>query len=653
MFNLGILLLFVIFNIFWYQVPGQLFSMLLMPRSMRASSRLLAGYFLGFTVMAAIYMVESLTGIPYLLAAAGPIFSVATLLYWLKRGKRSVLNAGEHIRPTHIIIFVIIYLVSFLSFQFWYARACSGITTQVYHDFLYHTGNIISLSRSFPNFDIRVDGVMFYYHYFMELIYAMCKHVFGMDAFTLYMNGNCLVCAWPLTLALASLGDRLVGNRQIAEKRYFFYCFGTMLSCIAIYPAIVVGARFPISWTDNHLFGNGNALGLCVSLTILYLDVIVEVWYKSFSKRSLVLVTLLMVALTGFKGNAGIAMAAITVAVFVIESIIIKRVSKHRLAYTIASVVAFVATYLVVDVGVAVQGSNNRTTVVSPQGSLDFSRVGEFIERVLHQDYMAFPWIVIAIPLCAIVIVGPLFIPMLGWFIKKFKGLFATWQIGDVYDWFAIGSIIIAILAYSFITIEGLSQGYMIIGVAPLIFYGVIRYIEGGAARIFRNYSLAIWAIGALFLALDISWYCYAGVQQNAKYAVEAGDADDLVSHDTMEAYFWIRDNTEEDALVAVDRHTESLDWRQIYFYCSAFSERQCYIEGYDYTDVDETVSDAMMEINDMFYSEDSMEADAAMEMQGIDYLVVTKHSHPDYVCTSPRLELKFENEEVRVYRFW
>ena len=41
-----------------------------------------------------------------------------------------------------------------------------------------------------------------------------------------------------------------------------------------------------------------------------------------------------------------------------------------------------------------------------------------------------------------------------------------------------------------------------------------------------------------------------------------------------------------------------------------------------------------------------------AMDMNGIDYLVVTKLGHPDYKCTSMKLKLVFENEDVKIYQY-
>ncbi|MBR1623772.1 MAG: hypothetical protein IJ675_07700, partial [Pseudobutyrivibrio sp.] len=187
---------------------------------------------------------------------------------------------------------------------------------------------------------------------------------------------------------------------------------------------------------------------------------------------------------------------------------------------------------------------------------------------------------------------------------------------------------------------------------AALVFYGAMKYVIDNKKTFISNVTCVFFAIGTLFLAVDLVYFCYDDIKQKAVFSSEAGDRPDLVSKDTLDAYLWLRDNTPEDSKVAVDRFSEETDYRSIYFYCSAFSERQCYLEGYDYSDVTESQVEAMLSINEKFYSKDAVEAETAMDMNGIDYLVVTKMGHPNYRCTSLKLNLVYTNDEVEIYQF-
>jgi len=64
-------------------------------------------------------------------------------------------------------------------------------------------------------------------------------------------------------------------------------------------PLNVVGGTFPVSWLDNHLFGNGNAMGLAMALTILCVDILVEVWYDKYSFKVMCAIFVLAAATTG------------------------------------------------------------------------------------------------------------------------------------------------------------------------------------------------------------------------------------------------------------------------------------------------------------------------------------------------------------------
>lgn len=649
-FSISITLIFLAYCIFWIQLPGMLFCGILLPHRLKFSTRLLTGFFIGFVYMAAFYFIESALGIKGLIMLAGPCTSVAGLIYYFKNGKPSFFNAGEHFRFTYLIIFVFIYMASALSFQLKYLFAFSGQTTQVYHDFLFHTGNIVSLSRSFPGMDIRISGLTFYYHYFYELIFAMCKHIFAMDAFDVYMNGNALICAFPLTCALITLGERIRGAKSYYNFEYFFFCFGLLISGICLLPLNVVGGRFPISWMDNHFFGNGNAMGLAASLTILTIDVLSEIWYDKLAFTNVIAIFLLGVAATGFKGTTGILLVAITWIVFIVEWIIVKHFHLQQLLYNLALTIGFLITYFGVTVGLHPSGANNRAMQLTCAGTLDSGRVGQIFTK-LGIDYMAMPFVIFAVILTMLFIIGPCIAPFVAFTIGKFQILFKGGIIGDVFDWFAIGSSLMGIIGFCFVSVPGQSQVYFVITNAGLIFYCTMKYLL--ANRLTPIFKLMqVWFIGcAVLLVVDIANYCQDDFNQTVIFHSPTEDRADYVSNDTMEAYFWLRDNTSYDSIIAVDRLSEELDYRSIYFYASAFAERQCYLEGYDYSDVTEAKVAEMLSTNEDFYSDDVDVQQRALEENNIDYLVVTKQSHPEYKDSNPQLKSVFANADVIIYK--
>ena len=649
--NIGITFVFFIYSLIWIQLPGMLFTQLLLPRRLKVATRLLASYFLGFMYLAIVFYIQTWFGCSWLITVAGPVATANFLFVYWKKGRPSIFNAGEQLSISFIIIFVATYIVSLINFKLKFIGALSGQTTQIYHDFLFHTGNIASLSKGFPSGDIRVDGLTFYYHYYYELIFAMCKNIFHFDAFKTYLNGNALVCAWPLSLSLMIIGERIKAGRYCRPRRFFFYCIGTLVSCICLLPLNVVGGTLPVSWLDNHLFGNGNAMGLAMALTILCVDILVEVWYDKYSFKVMCAIYVLAAAITGFKGTSGALLAAITFIVFVVEFALTKRFHWGRFLYVAATVAGFCFTYMSVTMGLNPSGSNNRAMTITPEGTLEAGRVGQLLTK-LGIDYMGTPWVVPAVIVAAICIVGPCILPFTGFTVSKFRTLIHDGVIGNIFDWFVIGSVLMGVIGFCFVSVPGLSQGYFVITNAAFIFYGAMMYINDNRGNFVSYVMHVFWCLGVLLLVVDIAYFCHDDIKQHAIYKMEAGDRADLVSRDTMEAYLWLRDNTPEDSKIAVDRFTEELDYRNIYFYAGAFSERQCYLEGYDYSDISEERIAAMRAVNERFYSEDWKEADASIELNGIDYIVVTDMGHPDYEGDNWQLDLVFENDDVRIYKY-
>ncbi len=663
----------LIFLIFWIQLPGMLLMKRLLPSEVSAATRHLSAFFGGAFIAAGLYAVESLTGLPLLLAE-GPLLSICAIAFYYKKHKG--IRPAIKFRPTYFVLFAGIYILSVLSFQLRYVGAVEGTTTQVFHDYLFHTGNIAALSRSFPAVDIRVSSLTFYYHYFTDLFFAMAKHVFGTEAFAIYMNGNALVAAWPLSLALIVVGDRITEGGKVKEKNYLVACGGLFVSCICLLFINVKYQTFPLSWMDNHFFTNGNSLAITVAVHILLLELLAIVWDKAYSNRYAALFLLLTLVATTVKGTTGALVVAAIWAVFIVELVITRQFKKQKLIYGIASTLGFLAAYLFVVAGFTTSGSNNRTVSLDPIASIAATRVGQVL-NLLGVDYSTLPITLLACIMCAIFMVGPFVLPFAGFVVKKCKPLFKEKAIGDIYDWFAIGTVIMGLVGFCLLAIPGFSQGYMVITGAPFIFYCSMSYIWSKSPSIgdrveavpnqkatsqrkckdcifafIKKWTYCFMGIGCLMLLCDIAFFIKTDLDAQKVYASQAGDADDLVDSDTMAAYFWLRDNTDENAIIAVDRITENLDYREIFFYASAFSERQCYLEGYDYSSVSEDQVAAMKDINERFYSEDADIAESAMDINYIDYLVVTKHSHPDYEPTSPRLQLVFSNDSVEIYEF-
>lgn len=648
-FSLKIWIIFLTFNIIWFEIPGLYISKRLIEKKMNWAKRLLLGYFLGFMVMTILYFVESMVKVPIILVA-GPVLFVFGLVYWIRSGCPSLFEE-EKIRWPEVCLFAYLFLMGIVTYQYKNTVALRRDSIQIYHDYLYHVGNIIALAKEMQPMDIRVYGVTFFYHYFYDLIYGMCKHIFGMDAYSLLTTGMPLLAAFPLTLGLKIVVDRVLKGKDADCKKValIYLCFFT--SCMALEP-ILFGSRIPLSWMNYHFYSNGNALGLAVAVFSITLEIIVDHWDDKLSIRTCIVVCLLSMVATGMKGPTGMLLLAMTVAVFLVEALITKSFSVNKLLFVISEFIGFVLVYVLVDAGGVSTGSNNRATTISPKGTIESCLASRAFTKITGISADTFPGIIIVLILISICLIGPFILPFTAWVVRKFKELFANWIIGDVFDWFAIAGVLIALGGTLFITIEGFSQGYLMISASVLVLYGVMRYMQQGKLNIIKTIQKFFFGVGTLFLVVEVGFLVNDALNNKSAYYYEVNDDYSWVSPGEVEGYKWLKNNTEPSALLASDRQSEMTDYRSMYFYLGAFSERQVYIEGFSYSDLSDEKEAEMLAKNAAFYSDDGVEVETLLEQNGIDYLVVHSIMTPGYMPSTDRLTNVFENEDIQIYRF-
>mgnify|MGYP004449265799 CR=1 FL=1 len=657
-FNFIVLVEFLIYNIIWIELPGLLLADMLFTKKYHWATKCLSGYVLGFSLLAAEYYVECVCHITGMITFFNPVLAAFIIITWLINGRKIDLPEDGQVRAEQITIFVMLLIFAFIAFQAKWAGALKQSSIQMNHDLLYHVGNIVTLSHGVPAMDPRVGDIEFYYHYFYDLIFAMCKHMFGMDAYSLLITGMPLIVAWPMGLAMIILGERIyipdtrdTSDDEGFDFKYFFACTGMLVSCVVIYPINVIASFVPLSWPNDHFFTNYNSMGITVAVFILAFEYLVSVWQDEFDFKNMIVICLITAVVTGCKGPSGVMLIAITIAVWVSEGYIEKKWTWAKVGYVISEITGFLACYIVVVAGFGGTGGNNRAVRLSAEGTLTASRVAQIFYKYLGIDPFAFPLVLLIAVLIAVCLIGPGILSLIGFCTIKTRDLVKNNRVGDIYDWFSIGTIIIAVCGCLMMTIEGFSQGYMVVTAVPCFFYVYMRYLQQGNIKLIKGIQYLTFGLGTILLIGDISYYSYDDMFVESGYTYET---DELawVTPEEMEGYLWIRDNTPEDSLVASDRQSENIDHRATFFYVDSFAERQVFLEGHSYSNVSEDTYNRLRGINGSFFSKDEERALAAFEEQCIDYIVVHKRIHPDYVKASNRMILEFDNEDISVYKY-
>ena len=124
------------------------------------------------------------------------------------------------------------------------------------------------------------------------------------------------------------------------------------------------------------------------------------------------------------------------------------------------------------------------------------------------------------------------------------------------------------------------------------------------------------------------------------------------VSVPEYEAYIWLRDNTEEDAIIADSRYLTC----NTFFNGTSFSERSFYLEGTRFVTMDDTNDNTEEKLRREStlhflydYLDDSMCVLLANE--GCDYIIINDYVTPDFSVRGKYGTLVFENEDVKIYK--
>lgn len=148
--------------------------------------------------------------------------------------------------------------------------------------------------------------------------------------------------------------------------------------------------------------------------------------------------------------------------------------------------------------------------------------------------------------------------------------------------------------------------------------------------------------------------------QGNTNPSIET-DKYQSISKSEYEAMEWLEDNTEEDALIAIDRYY-SVDpkkysyenrWDNRFFLYPVYSNRFNYIagSGYNMRAAEWPKRKEMIETNEKLYEADNADrGDLARELD-VDYVVVSKRFTKPVDLTNKDYELCFSNKDVDIYK--
>lgn len=650
--------IFVLFAVFYLQLPGLGILRLIRVRMSHISTTLVLGLFTGWAAIIAEYFITELIHTNILLYILGPVLSAFWIISVIRSGGLNYNFNFSKLSTAFVIFLGLALLYSLLNNQYIYLSPEVSDYTYINPDKGYHMGLIDSLSHGWPLESPWVQGRIIHYHVFTEIMYSVPVRLFGVPADMLLLSCGPFLTTYALCTSMYALFREFTAKAERAG----LYCFMVLLSNIFIAKGLDDSLAF------FFVFRNENATGYGISC-MFTLIILFRYWYDSFRADNktpmlLILVTVFIMLLTGLKGPMGLVMIGAIWGTFII-GVIMRKVPAKAAIPVVIMTIGFIIIYVLI-LGAKGQSNGGGTSIFAFATIVDVTFYKSALVAMLKS--LGLPKIIRLIILLAVFVTFTLtafLIPFIAGYIRELVLVFSGRKEYDftrvmIYAACLVGFICMFLLNYS-----GHSQvyfGYVAVFLVPLVSVWFFEDLE-------TNRGMLMKAVRFIFIAMLLLSSCtlimhYGEMIENAKECADNNfgySRYKSISNDEYEAMKWIRNNTPEDSLLATDRYySESLEtysyedrWANCFFLYAVYSNRMCYIagSGYNLPGDDWIIRKDMIEMNNKLYDPSNEERGPWARELGINYLVVSKDfTHIDNL-ENKDYTLCFSNDGVDIYK--
>lgn len=617
----GIYLL--VFGLFYLIIPGWGLGILLDGELFeKRSMAFLLSVFIGFFLLVVQYYLFLFLGkMEYIKLVPVALGAILLFFVW-KKGKHRVVKKYlafqvEGILPILVFIAALtIYIYVVL------VKTVPNKECTVFVDYAYHMGNVATLTRGQDLTDIRICGMTFKYHYFMDLFYGILRNVFPASIFNCIFRYPILIVPPVACLSFYKMIGMIVKHSG----------FTVLLSGISMGFACL---RPHYTHLLSHIGTNINSVGIALPCVItLLLALVYLLKNKRIEWGRYAILFFLSICLTGLKGPFSMVVVGSSVLLLLYLIVKEKKMPTFWLMAVLVMMIAFGIIWYFLLRG-AVNGDNLED---NPSGIQTLIKLGGIITPDGIGDIQGKQGIYILYTIiCAFGLFSvPFVLSSVSAVIAIVKGyrIETRWVFLEFFAWLAITCNFILSVAHNRI--------YFLMLAVPVVsalgVYWEKEYIKKGKYAVF---GVITSVISICLLAIAI----IHGIKQPMIY-IGSG----TLSQNEIEAVGWIRQNVENDAILAINDHQENGK----FFYFSAYTERQFFIETSEYAmNSGKTESDLVEQIenNDSLFAENNPHRNDEAYALGIDYLIQIDYSGEFQTDLSSECELCFSNDTIKIFR--
>ncbi len=627
---------FFLFQVFCMILPGAAMNAMMPIRQLSRVETVLISYVWGHVLNIGVYLLT----VPFGLGAyikvvyiVLTLVSVGILICRADRERVPVFHIGRD-EIIGILAIIVLFLICLIVYSMRWALTEQG--KDFHNDLLFWIGNTIALKEQFLPIDFRALYGGYKYHYLGSMQQAVAAIVTDMPVFNLAVRYSYIGGVLIFGLASGCFVMRVVKNSKAVLFTLFLVMFATGWECLAgvtyLWHIYMVPMSFEI------------ALGFEFVILLL---VIIQNSEKRVNLYILTAVAFYLAVCTGTKGPSGMFVVC-GIGIMCIYWMFVRKEYTKSLLYGVVTLASFGFVY--VSLLATRQQGYVMVSAAEVAGSVSEAAQAVDAVQVLYGKLSsAAMWLVGYFRY--IFLVNPwTFVPAI---------LFSIYQI--VRRAISIEQIIMlvlvvigSILGYH-IQYEGASQMYFTLAVCPfaavLAGTGVdnifnLCEMTGKFRKIMVNstFVILLFVIGYVTITGNckrrLSDHIRIGLAILRDEPYEQTGWNWIMSQNEYQAYDWIRENTETDAVFLSD--TFFINGYHSYYYPGVFTERRIFFYR----------NDGDIEPGRACYDGDER-AVGILKEKGIDYIIQNKYRSPGFRLSETLGENVFENEEMAVYKLY
>ena len=618
----------ILFSLLYVFIPG-LLLITAIDKTFAARYReqtLFIAFFTGFSILIPQYYLLNAIGCLSFIRFTPIVIAIVLLIFSWKNLKQIF----DKVRKADLLEVSFPYIALFaITAVACYVVMKSGTvntSSAIHIDYSYHMGNINILTRGGSLEDTRVMGMTFKYHYFMDLYYAILRNIFPASIWNCVFRYPILLISPIAATSIYAFTSSRFKNRIVSFILTIFIVF---------FPSIY-------SWVTEftpHMLHNFNNVGFAIPNAICLTHMLVNsADKKEFKYTDTIFIFLLTYELTGTKGPFALILLGSMLIFLIYNSIIQKKFSLSQACCFIVMLAAFALIWFtLLNVAINDQNIYSDKTGLARLFSYEVSMPPS---TVLSDKTTDIRYSFITVPLSIIECFGGAAIPffisvpviLIHPFRKNRKNIDPAYSFATITACISIGG--------AYLLAIGHNRIYFLMFAIPYIYI-----LIAGFLNLLKDMKHPLKTVAKVVVAITI---CLFGVSlvSSVLNPEEIGGFDPPAQGE-IEGLNWIRENTDADALLAINDPMPNL---KAYYY-SGFSERRFYLESYIYAmNSGKTESDLKDQISKnihLFYGVDSM---ILAEELGIDYFIYYDITGQPNEILENNYYLCFSNDCLKIY---